>query len=141
MRILLITLTLALPALLLGCNASPVQRPRCYPVRGQVLLASGLPLTGGRVEFYQKDSEGGEPVASGEIEKDGTFVVGTYAANDGASPGTYIVTVLPVSYKTGNPKQAVAANLVPKMFTEPETSRLIAVVKEQENVLPPFILR
>jgi hypothetical protein len=95
----------------------------------------------GRVERYPKDGQGGEPVASGEIARDGTFVIGTYTSNDGMNPGTHIVTVLPVTYKSGNPTQAVPARLVPKQYTEPETSLLLGEIKAEDSVLAPFVLR
>lgn len=140
-RMLLACSTLSLLYVAPGCNSLTTTRPQCYSVRGRVLLANGQPLPGGRVEFYPKGDQGGEPVASGEIGKDGDFVIGTYATDDGTNPGDYIVTIQPISYKSGNPTQAVPANLIPTVYLEPETSPLVVAIKPQANHLEPFRLR
>ena len=53
-----------------GCGGPGPYSGALYPVKGQVLLADGTPLTGGLVQFIPK--KGGLP-ASGDIKADGTF--------------------------------------------------------------------
>ena len=65
-----------------------------YPVRGTVYL-DGQPakeLAGGTVEFNSSELH---RRASGVIQADGTYRLGTLAADDGAIPGKYEVTVYP----------------------------------------------
>src|SRR5271167_1761439 len=61
-----------------------------YPVKGQVLLADGTPLTGGLVQFIPM--EGGLP-ASGVIGPDGTFSLKSLKTRQGAAPGQYKVRI------------------------------------------------
>ncbi|MBX6311954.1 MAG: hypothetical protein IRY99_03390 [Isosphaeraceae bacterium] len=91
-----IGLGLALLSLLAwsGCGGAGPYSGALYPVKGQVLLADGKPLTGGSVQFIPKN--GGLP-CSGKIEPDGTFSLVTQPARDGAAPGEYKVRIEPSS--------------------------------------------
>lgn len=68
-------------ALFSGCggNAS---------VSGKVTFSDGETLKGGRVMFYTADS-----VASGAIQADGTYKMGSKSISDGVPRGTYQVAV------------------------------------------------
>jgi hypothetical protein len=134
------TVVLALLLGLTGCGNSQGPAPeKAYPVKGKVLLANGEPVRSGRVILHPKDNPLGVE-CFGEIQADGSFQLTTYKLNDGAVPGHYIVTVTPFSYKTGNLKVS-GAGLIPKRYTEAETSGLDVDIKPEDNVLPPFQLR
>jgi hypothetical protein len=69
-----------------GCGGE-----RTYPVKGQVLLADGRPVTAGQIEFRAKD----RPVSAiGFIQPDGTFELSFRRAADGAVPGTYTAALV-----------------------------------------------
>ena len=68
-------------------------------VRGTVTL-DGRPLEGGAVLFVPAHGQG----ATGTIQRDGTYVLGTYCAGDGATVGRHIVTVNPRYARDGYPR-------------------------------------
>jgi len=57
-------------------------------VTGKVTFPDGSPLTVGKVMF-ETDSF----AASGDLQSDGSYTLGTLKANDGIPPGTYRVSV------------------------------------------------
>jgi hypothetical protein len=122
---------------LAGCQHGP-SMPAAVPVKGQVLLPGGAPLRGGRLNFYPKDPSGLggiEPFA--DVGQDGTFTVTTYQENDGAIPGSYVVTIEPVNYraKGGNPAPLANAGQIPKKYQDKGTSDLTAEVKNEATEL------
>lgn len=56
-----------------------------------VVTLDGAPVAGAMVTFHPNDEKG--PVATGLTSSDGVFELQTYAAADGALPGSYKVTV------------------------------------------------
>ena len=116
-----------------GCgpkfNTTPP--PKVFPVKGKVLLASGQPLSGGMITFHPKTKLGTD--AWGEIGTDGSFQLTTIVKNDGASPGSYTVTVDP--FFKGGRHSAVPASHIPPKFADPGTSDLTAEVKAEDNNL------
>ncbi|MCM2370327.1 hypothetical protein [Aporhodopirellula aestuarii] len=64
-----------------------------YPVSGLVKFADGTVLRDGSVEF---EIIGRQPAvtATGQIRPDGTFTLGTFAADDGALAGKHRVAVI-----------------------------------------------
>lgn len=73
-----------------GCSDSS---RRTYPVRGIVRFPDGKILRDGSVEFEIIGRE--TPVtATGVIEPDGSFVLGTYELDDGALAGKHRVVVI-----------------------------------------------
>jgi hypothetical protein len=57
-------------------------------VKGKVTFPDGTPLTRGDVQFMTPTI-----VASGTIQPDGTYIIGSKKNNDGLPKGTYTVTV------------------------------------------------
>lgn len=74
---------LLLIAGLTGCEES---RPRTYPTRGRVVFPDAQPVKTGTVELL---SEKHGTTATGRIQPDGSFVLGTYHSDDGASEGDH----------------------------------------------------
>jgi hypothetical protein len=124
-----------------GCGFQASPPPRTYPVRGKVVLAGGEPLAGAVVTLHPKDPPGNE--ALGYVETDGTFKMGTFAKEDGAIPGRYVVTVEPLANRTpgGKAKPNALVARIPRRYWGPETSQLEVEVKAQDNELAPFHLR
>ena len=73
-----------------GCSNG---NPTTYEVHGEVRFPDGRPLTKGTVEFELLDQA--MPItATGEISKDGTFVLGTFERDDGAIAGRHRAVVI-----------------------------------------------
>jgi hypothetical protein len=79
---------------LTSCGGPGPYSGTLYPVKGQVLVADGKPLTGGSVQFIPK--QGGLP-ASGKIETDRSFSLKSLKSREGAAPGEYKVRIEPSS--------------------------------------------
>jgi hypothetical protein len=75
----------------LGCDTNQ----NLAPTQGKVTI-EGRPLTAGRVQFApiaSRDNRFPGKPAYGTIQPDGTFVLGTHAADDGAIIGKHRVTI------------------------------------------------
>jgi hypothetical protein len=115
-----------------GCSRS-ADRP--VPVSGRVLV-DGKPAVGATVVFHpQGQTTAAKPV--GTVDANGEFRLTTAAANDGAAPGDYKVTV--AWYVSTPPRKRAAEgdeppprNQLPEKFTKPEATPLrVAVSREQ----------
>jgi hypothetical protein len=108
----------ALP-LLCGCGA-----PKFYPVRGQVLLFGVGMLTEGEVRFQPVSKP--DLIATGRIQKDGSFSLTTPAHGDGVLEGTCKAAVV-VEPRQGKP-------VVEERFADFDTSDLqFTVTARTEN--------
>jgi hypothetical protein len=114
-RGLLIGLAAAIAFVATGC-AGPND---AYPVKGTVLL-DGQPATelaGGTVTF---DSAELHKSASGEIQADGTYRLGSLKKDDGAIPGTYQVTVSPPETAPSGERGKPPSGVKSAAFVEPK---------------------
>ena len=107
---------------------------KTYVVHGMVVFPDGQPLSRGTVEFEALGQT--KPItASGEIAKDGTFQLGTFAANDGAIAGEHRVAVIS-DYEIGTgverPGELPPLQLNPK-FASFKSSGLKFTVKPRMN--------
>jgi hypothetical protein len=88
-------LVVFLSFLMTGCG------PRTVPVTGKVTIKndSGGKLTGYGVMFEQAEpgADGKTLSATGEIDAEGKFVLGTHSGSDGAYPGKYRDAITPSS--------------------------------------------
>ena len=108
----------ALP-LLSGCGA-----PKFYPVRGQVILFGVGLLTEGEVRFQPVSNP--ELVATGRIQKDGSFSLATPSHGEGALEGTCKAAVV-VESRQGKP-------VIDERFADFDTSDLqFTVTARSEN--------
>jgi hypothetical protein len=132
-----------LPFLLLillcaGCANTGPALPASVPAKGIALLANGEPLGRVRLVFQPKKTDGISVEAFADTERDGRFVLTTYAIGDGAVPGEYLVSVQPYDYrdKSGSPrKNDAAAARIPRKYLSAETSDLvIAVGKDKPEI-------
>src|SRR5262245_7349085 len=133
----------AVLGLLVGCsNADAARKVTVYPVKGQVLLADGKPLSSGRVVFLPLGELMME--SSGAITSDGTFVLSTGDSGEGTPPGEYRVRIEPddAQVPTGKPgvRRGTRVYPFPKQYADEETSNLKVTVKAEPNELPPFRL-
>ena len=78
-------------AVVICCGGCGNRHPATYPVRGSVHFDDGRPVPVGNVEFR---SDAGGYIARGKIDQQGRFVLGTFAARDGAVAGSHHVIVV-----------------------------------------------
>ena len=120
-----------------GANVTPYGGP-VYPVKGQVLLADGKPLKGGKVNFVPKEL--GAMPATGEIGSDGTFSLKSADSRDGAAPGEYKVRV-EASPSLMIQKGKTKLPPFPAIYSDEEgDTGLTATVKSEPTQLEPFKL-
>jgi hypothetical protein len=130
---------LALVAASAGCQSRAAGDPvaivnSVVPVSGQVRYADGRAVANAWVVFHPKDPPGNE--ASAATGPDGTFRLGTFAKEDGAVPGRYVVTVEP------HPTAKKAASGIPKKYMVETTSTLTVVITSNGSMtLPAFELK
>lgn len=114
---------LFLTCLAAGCGPS---RPATWPVRGVVTFEDGTPVQSGVVELL---SDVYAETATGKIQPDGTFVLGTFGETDGACAGRHKVIVMQFIVNDGvtthNRDHGPAVDL---SFASYETSGLIAEI-------------
>ena len=71
-----------------GCSSD--QTPT-YPVSGRVVFENGNPVRHGTIELTSAEHG---TTATGRIDHDGGFMLGTYTANDGAAAGDHSAIVV-----------------------------------------------
>jgi hypothetical protein len=116
-----------------GCSQGGRQWKATYAARGKVFFET-KPAKGARVVFHPA----GEPdprtvLPQAQVGEDGSFVVSTYKAEDGAPSGSYTVTV--TLLQNGGP-----VNLLPERYADPAASDLKVTIEEKDNDLEPFNL-
>ena len=122
--------TILLLIFLGGCESGP----ELAEVTGVVVFADGEKLTTGHVEFETIGQQ--KPISStGAIKEDGTFVLGTYAADDGVMPGRYrAVVISDFQIGTGNERPGLIPEpQVDPRFRDFKTSGLEFEVSPGEN--------
>jgi hypothetical protein len=108
------------------------------PVHGTVYL-DGKPakeLAGGTVTF---NSEELNKSASGEIEADGSYRLGSLRKDDGAIPGKYLVTVSPPEVSGAGERGGGSPEVKLVSFRGPENSEV--TVEQKTNDIPIHLQR
>lgn len=108
-----------------GCSTSATN-----PVSGKVVYTDGSPATdlvGHTVSFDCVEHQVG---ASGEIQADGTFRLGTFTDNDGAMTGTHRVAISPPLPPVDAPAPLL---LIDKKYGDMATSGLEVEIKPGAN--------
>jgi hypothetical protein len=114
--------------LMAGCG--PSGDMATAPVNGKVTY-NGSPLTSGTVMFVPDQG----PAATGEIGRDGSYVLGTYGLKDGAVLGSHKVTITAIA-DMGDllpEAQATPPPVIPDKYLNQETSGLVVEVKSGNN--------
>lgn len=130
-----------------ACNSGCGGGTKAYPVHGKVTY-KGQAITTGTLNFVAEDKN---PNAFGEIHKDGTYTLTTFAPNDGAVPGKYHVMIYSAqpggggggggnAQPGGNPKPGEdpkpdAPPRIPSKYTSSATSTLTATVEAKDNTI------
>lgn len=121
---------LCVVAFTVGCGPG---NPKTYPAHGTVTYKNAT-LQSGMV--YITPDAGGNG-ASGKIQTDGTFKLGTFGTDDGALPGKYKVRieVFPEGEDAGLPGQEFGKKKppIPMKYMDPSKSPLTCEIKEGDN--------
>lgn len=119
----------------LGCGGSQL---KTYPVNGTVLFDDGSPVRTGTIEL--ESIEHGV-TATGKIQPDGSFVLGTFQSSDGAVAGRHRVIVVQMVIADGLLKHTVDHGLpVPVHYNSYETSGLQLTIEPQPTNNPTITL-
>jgi hypothetical protein len=107
--------------------------PQLYPVRGQV-IHEGEPAVGALVIFVPKDAKSSQAqLASALVAEDGTYVLGTHKAKDGAQAGEYAVTIWRLPGRKDR--------MLPARYGNRQTTPLTATVEKGPTEVPVFQLQ
>jgi len=113
-----------------------------YPVSGTVLF-EGKPAAGAIVKFYSADAADKNAknvvIPQGVVGADGSFRLTSYKSEDGASAGSYRVSIFWAKPSKGG--DDFDKLLVPPRYLNPGTSGLTAEVAASPTALPPFQLK
>jgi hypothetical protein len=127
----------------LGCGPSGPARPKTYPVTG-VVTYKGEPVAGANLNFQLADGSG---YAMAITDASGKYSLQTFEPGDGAVPGEYHVGITKYDqsvvvdemsdedYVPPEEQGPVAStgNQLPAKYSVPQTSGLVASVKEEPN--------
>jgi hypothetical protein len=122
LRIVLVCAALFLVA---GCNQSPT-----VPVTG-VVMFNGKPAADADVMFNPKTGR----IATGVTDANGRFALATFAPNDGALPGDYVVTLCEY-YPPDKPPKMSSGPLpsrFPTKYGNPSTSPITAHIERGQK--------
>ena len=121
-----------------GCARSGVS---LHPVAGQVLLGN-RPVAEAKVVFHPLEGQlpnGQRPQAY--TDEQGRFSLMTVKPGDGAPEGEYAITVeLRELVRVGEEVIRDARNLLPEIYSRPDTSKLRYRVVTGNNEPPAFVL-
>jgi predicted phosphodiesterase len=113
-------------------GVATAKRPETRQVRGH-LFYEGTPAAGAYVVFQRIGGKEKRAVrAEGMVEADGSFMLSTYRANDGAPEGDYAVTVVWRKPSVDGDGKA-SPNLLPARYAKEETSGLKSTIKPGPN--------
>ena len=143
---------------LAGCSGGSGDEDRLdvYKVTGKVTFA-GSPVANATVTYSPVDSEKGR-AAIGRTNDDGVYSLRTYEADDGATPGEYVVLVTantsssaatsdqaahdqylsgggPSSHGGGGGSGSSDESILPEKYSSAATSDLKKTVESKDNVI------
>jgi hypothetical protein len=140
------------PLAILGCWGDDSERPKVpvHPARGQVLY-KGRPLADALVVLRPINPAGGSaepPQPTGRTDAEGKFLLHTYAGDDGAPVGSYLVGVSSAPAYPENRSMMKKVEAAPKsapvsigtQYADPAKSGLKAEIKAGQNELPTLNL-
>lgn len=126
-----------------GCGgeiAGGARNEALYPVKGQVLLPTGKPLTAGAVVFVPRSGQDARP--HGTIDGNGDFSLKS-GDKDGTPAGDYAVYIEPDASLMKSKKGKVDPSALPFPAKYADTdgdTGLTATVKAEATTLPAFKL-
>jgi hypothetical protein len=103
-------------------------------VHGKITYQGKL-VTTGTITFVPNATG---PSATGEIQKDGTYVLRTYGKEDGAVLGKHTVMIISLQDQAGKlpeERNPLPPMILPDKYRHNQKSGLTAEVKDQDNVI------
>ncbi len=119
---------------LFGCAGCGSGGPSTHPVTGVVTL-DNEPIEGAVVTFNPSGSEGRS--ATGTTDASGRYELTTLASGDGATEGSYRVTIAKYEYPDGTAAEPATEEEPPEMTPEEEAAYMEEAYEEEEDVDPP----
>jgi hypothetical protein len=123
----------------LALAISSCGRKNLYPVHGK-LFVDDRPAAGAIIQFNPvaaTAAAGASPY--GHVDATGGFTLSTFATNDGASPGEYVVTIQ-WHRRRSNPFEADGPDKLQGRYSQASTSTLKVRIEPKPNELEPFRL-
>ena len=131
-RALLAIALLPATVLLVGCGEKWGQ---VYPVSGIVKFDNQTPV-GANIVLHPVNPAGPDVVApTAQVKSDGSFVVSTYQAGDGAPAGEYVVTV---TWFKVDAEGMAGPNVIPKEYACRDSSPIKVTVNAGPTPLEPI---
>jgi len=114
-----------------GCSSDRIPT---YPVSGRVVFENGNPVRHGKIELESRDYG---TTATGTIDQDGSFVLGTYTADDGAVAGEHDAIVVQMVIADGSFEHTINhGDAAPPRYADYETSPLtVSVDPDRKNAV------
>jgi hypothetical protein len=99
-------------------------------ISGKVVFSDDqTPVPRGTVMFHT-----GNKIARGEIQHDGSYVVGSLKGNDGLPKGTYQITIKGTQMRVGaRLRDTRFVNVIDQKYENPGTSGLVLDVKRSQT--------
>lgn len=116
---------------LVGCGSAG-DDVKVFPVKG-VVTFGGKPMVGGGSIALIPMTETKGKTAGGEIKADGTYVLGTYTADDGSMPGEFRVVITQIVFQEPKPSADGAPPPPPAALAVPEADRIPAVYSSHQE--------
>ena len=111
-----------------GCSSDRVPT---YPVNGQVVFENGNPVRHGKIELESREYG---TTATGTIDQNGRFVLGTYTADDGAVAGEHDAIVVQMVIADGSFEHTIDhGDPAPARYATYEKSPLTVSVAPDSN--------
>lgn len=139
----LVAFLLLLMALSAGCGKSD-ETLSVYPVRGRVLVR-GVGPERAEVRLVPKTpladplKRSIEPHST--VQADGSFVVGTYANDDGAPQGEYAVTLTWPAVKIEGGEEILGPDRLGQRYSSPLKPIATVTVETKPNTIPDILLK
>jgi hypothetical protein len=108
-----------------GCGSGGATAPGLIPVKGKVTY-KGKPVTKGHVKF---EPDGYGRAASGELQSDGTYSLGTHKGGDGVVAGHHRVAIVIL-------EKSLAKDRSLNKYATPNSSGLTADVDSDHTEFP-----
>lgn len=128
--------TMLLAMMATGCGGE--RRVPTFVATGTVVAADGSPVPHALVVLHPEDQASTVPKPRGTTDDQGRFQLSTYATNDGAPEGNFVVTL--EQWYRDDPNDA-PKNHLPPTLGKVESSGIRVAISKGENTLEPIQIR
>ena len=122
---------------LAGCGED---RIALFPTTGSIRVGEMVPQ-GAQIVLHPQGHElPPEAIPTARVAGDGTFVVGTYDAGDGAPAGEYKATVQWFRIVSNQGGSGRGPNVLPPEYGDATRTPISITISEGENTIPPITI-